>query len=140
VARCTHITDAGQPCRAAALEHDEFCLFHSPARADAVQEARRLGGLRRRRERTVSLACEFQGLRTVSDILLVLESTVNETLALDNSIARSRALAHLCEVARRCVEADLEERTRTLEATVRTYELPSTPAFDLPVEHCIQEA
>ena len=39
--------------------------MHSPEYAEEVAEARRLGGLRRRREVVVSGAYEFDGLETV---------------------------------------------------------------------------
>jgi hypothetical protein len=41
------------------------------------EEARRLGGLRRRKERTVAGAYEFQGLATVADIRRLLEMTAS---------------------------------------------------------------
>ena len=40
--------------------------MHSPEHAKEVQEARRLGGLRRKREVTLSGAYDFEGLGTVA--------------------------------------------------------------------------
>ena len=42
--------------------------MHSPENAEEVAEARRLGGLRRRREVAVSGAYEFDGLETVAGL------------------------------------------------------------------------
>ena len=57
----------------------------------AAQEARRVGGLRRRREGTVQAAYDFEGLATIPQIRRLLEVAVVDTLSLENSIARSRA-------------------------------------------------
>lgn len=136
MARCRLIKDNGEPCRAAALSGEEFCLFHSPDRAEEVEEARRLGGLRRRRERTVARVYDYQGLRSIDDILRVLESTVSDTLSLDNSVDRSRALAQLCEIGRRCLASDYEDKIRALEAALASRSLSQVdiPGLDLDVD------
>lgn len=139
MARCTHIKNSGERCRANALTDEKYCLMHSPSHAEDVKEARRLGGARRRREKTVALAYDFEGLRSIADILRVLESAVSDTLALDNSVQRSRALGQLCETARRCLDRDQEERIRLLEATVRGYQPSRVSSFDLGIDHDIPE-
>jgi hypothetical protein len=53
----------GAACQAPPLRDDDFCLMHSAEHAEQVAEARRLGGLRRRREHTVSGAYEFKEWR-----------------------------------------------------------------------------
>ena len=45
-----------------AYEGEDFCLFHSPDHEEEAAEARRLGGLRRRKEKTLAGAYEFRGL------------------------------------------------------------------------------
>lgn len=116
--RCNAITDGGQPCRAAPLRGEPFCFWHHPDHADEAAEARRLGGLRRRREVTLQGAYEFEGLETVPQIRRLLELAVLEALALDNSIARVRALGSLAQVALRALDVgELEERLSALEDT-----------------------
>ena len=132
--RCRHIKANGEPCRAAALAGQDFCLFHDPSRAEEVEEARRLGGLRRRRERTVCAIYDFQGLRSIADIVRVLESVVSDTLSLDNSVERSRALAQLSEIARRCVVYDQEERICALEAALRSRPSREEEIVDLDLD------
>ena len=93
--------------------------MHSPDHAEEVAEARRLGGLRRRREVAVSGAYEFEGLQTVDQIRRLVAVAVVDTLSLENSIARSRTLAYLAQTALRLLEVgELEERVATLEASV----------------------
>ena len=68
--------------------------MHSPEHAAEAAEARRLGGLRRRREVAVTGAYEFPGLQSVADIRRILEIAVLDTLGLENSrgyVVTSRA-------------------------------------------------
>jgi hypothetical protein len=93
--------------------------MHSPEHAQEVQEARRLGGLRRRREVAVSGAYDFEGLETVSGIRRLVEVAVMDTLGMENSMARSRTLAYLAQVALRTLEVgELEQRIAVLEQVV----------------------
>jgi uncharacterized small protein (DUF1192 family) len=93
--------------------------MHSPEHAKEVQEARRLGGLRRKREVTVSGAYDFEGLETVAGIRRLVEVAVLDTLGMENSLARSRTLGYLAQIALRTLEVgELEERIAILEQVV----------------------
>jgi hypothetical protein len=93
--------------------------MHSPEHAQEVQEARRLGGLRRKREATLSGVYDFEGLETVSGIRRLIEVAVLDTLGMENSMSRSRTLAYLAQVALRTLEVgDLEKRLAMLEQAV----------------------
>ncbi len=116
---CNGRNDRGEPCRAAPLRDSDFCLFHDPEHAAALQEARRLGGLRRRREGTVAAAYDFDGLATIPQIRRLVEVAAIDTLGQENSIARSRTLAYLAQVAAALVEkGELEERMAAVEAAL----------------------
>ena len=118
--RCGALNEHGQPCRQHPLRDGDFCFWHSPDHAEEAAAARRLGGLRRRRESTVQGAYEFDGLDSVPSIRRLVEIAVLAALGLDNSIARSRALGYLAQVALKTLEVgELEERLQTLEAAVR---------------------
>jgi len=118
--QCAFRSATGKPCRAAPLRDGEFCLMHSPERVKEVQEARRLGGLRRRRESTISSAYQFDSLNSVDGIRRIVEVAVLDTLSMENSIARSRTLAYLAQVALRTLEiGDLETRIADLEESTR---------------------
>jgi hypothetical protein len=93
--------------------------MHDPAHAEEMAEARRLGGLRRRREKTVSGAYEFDGLADVAQVQRLLEIACLDTLSLENSVARSRTLAYLAQVALKALEVgELGERIDALERLV----------------------
>jgi len=65
---CQATSEAGQPCRQPPLSEKQFCFWHEPSNAQEAAEARRLGGLRRRREQTVSGAYDLGGLASVAGI------------------------------------------------------------------------
>jgi len=116
---CKYRKDDGQPCGAPPLQDSDFCLFHSPDHAKEAAEARRLGGLRRRKEKTVAGAYDLEGLDDVPKIRRLLEIAVLDTLSLENSVARSRTLAYLAQVALKTLEVgEFEARLEALEATV----------------------
>lgn len=109
----------GRACRAAPLRDGAFCLMHDPEHAKETAEARRLGGLRRRREKTLAGAYDLAGLDNVAAIRRVLEIATFDTLGLDNSIARSRTLISAALAATRLLETgELESRLVALEATL----------------------
>jgi hypothetical protein len=92
---CQGFTAEGEPCPAPAGE-DGYCLFHSPSRTEAAQAARRLGGLSRRPQRS---SVESPGdLNNLDDLRCWLNSTLQDTWALDNSVRRSTALSSLLKI------------------------------------------
>jgi hypothetical protein len=110
---------AGGPCRAAPLIDADFCLWHDPEHADEVAEARRLGGMRRRRDRAVAGAFGINGLKTLEDLQRVLEVGVFDLLGLENSVGRSRALGGLVQVGAKLLETgEFEERLAQLESVM----------------------
>ena len=142
--QCTFRKPDGQLCQAGPMTNEEFCFWHSPGHAEEVAEARRLGGLRRRREVAVAGAYEFNGLETVADMRRLLDIAALDTLGLENSIARSRTLGYLVSVASRLLETgEMETRIEALEGAVHgTKSLPkavfdqelSDPEFSIEAE------
>ena len=114
------------------LFRGEYCLMHSPDHAEEVADARRLGGLRRRRELAVSGTYEFSGLESASDIRRILEIATLDTLGLENSIARSRTLAYLAMAAIKLLEvAEIEQRLIALQAAIHSESSLPEPVFGL---------
>jgi hypothetical protein len=101
------------------MRDEPFCFWHAPETAEDAAEARRLGGLHRRKKRTVSAIYGFGGLRTSEDQVAFLETLVIETMALENSVSRNRAAANMVATAGKLIEAgQLEERLAALEAAL----------------------
>ncbi len=123
---CKHRKEDGRSCGSPPLHDGEFCLWHDPEHADEVAEARRLGGQRRRRERVVSGAFDFEGLSSIVTIRRLVEVAVVDTLGLENSVARSRTLAYLAQVATKLLETgEFEERLEAIESVMEQRPKPA---------------
>src|SRR5437773_11534712 len=120
----------GRRCRSWPIRGEPYCLWHSPDREDEAAEARRLGGLRRRREKAVSGAFDFTGLDTIQSIRRLLEIAAIDALGLENSIARSRTLISAALAGAKLLETDeLQARIATLEAAIGVGRDPSADLF-----------
>ncbi len=129
---CTYLMPSGRPCRATPLRDEPFCFWHSPETAEEAAEARRLGGLHRRKRKTVGAIFGFRGLRTIEDNQALLETAAVETLAIENSISRNRALASFAAVGAKLIEVgDHEERLAALEAATRPAAEPADDGFEI---------
>lgn len=116
---CTFILPAGRPCKATPLRDVPFCFWHAPDREEDAAEARRLGGLRRRRERALSGAYDFEGLGSIGSIRRILEIATLDALGLENSIVRARVLISAALAAAKLLETgELEARIDLLEAAI----------------------
>ena len=125
---CAAVHADGRPCGAGPQLERDFCFVHDPERAAEVTEARRLGGLRRRREVTVATAYDLEGLDHTDGIRRVLDIAVTDSLSLDNGIDRNRTLIAAAATATRLLAVgDLEARLEALEAA-----LPRRAARRLP--------
>jgi len=116
---CKATNSKGEPCRATLLHESDYCVFHDPAHADVVQEARKLGGNRRRKEVTLAVAFDFEGLDSVPDIRRLVEIAAMDALGLENTLGRVRALAYLAQVAAGLLEkGEMAERLEAIEAAL----------------------
>ena len=116
---CQHHMPDGRRCRAPALRDGTLCFWHDLGNAEEAAEARRLGGLRRGRERTLAVAYDLAGLSSVEAIRRVLEIAIFDVLGLENSVARARVLIAATLAAARLLETgDLEARIEALEAAL----------------------
>lgn len=130
VATCAGERPDGRRCRSWPIRGEPYCLWHSPDREEEATEARRLGGLRRRREKAVSGAFDFDGLDSVQSIRRLVEIAAIDTLGLENSIVRSRTLISAAMAAAKLLETgELEARIATLEAAIGVGRDPAADAF-----------
>src|ERR1035437_3189641 len=116
---CTYQMPEGRACRATPLPDEPCCFWHSPDTAEELTEARRMGGLHRRKKRTVATIYGFGGLRSIEDSQALLETIAVETLGLENSIARNRALTAIVVTGAKLIElGDLASRIAAIETTL----------------------
>ena len=117
---CVFVMPDGRGCRAGPQRERPYCFAHDPERAAEAAEARRLGGLRRRKEGTLAIAYDLPGLDSVDGIRRLLEIVVTDGLGLENSIARLRALISTAVAATNLLKVgELEDRVAALEAAHR---------------------
>jgi hypothetical protein len=116
---CAYAKIDGEPCAMAPLRDRPYCFAHDPERAAEAAEARRLGGLRRRKEGTIAVAYDLPGLDTVAGIRRLLDIVVTDGIGLDNGIPRLRALISTAVAATNLLKVgEFEERLAALEAAL----------------------
>ena len=95
--------------------------------------SRRLGGLRRRREKTIEGAYDLpDGLRSADAIRRVVEAVTFDLLGMESTIARANALLRAVGVAARLLETgELERRIADLEAALAARQPDSSSPFDV---------
>jgi hypothetical protein len=99
------------------MRDEPNCFWHAPETAEEAAEARRLGGLHRRKKKTVAAIYGLGGLRTIEDLLALLETITIETLVLENSISRNKAVGAFIATAAKLLEnGEFAERLAALEA------------------------
>lgn len=127
---CVYAKVDGRPCRMAPLHDRPYCFSHDPERAAEAAEARRLGGLRRKKESTIAVAYDLPGLDTVVGIRRVLEIVVADSVGQEHGIARLRVLIAAAGAATNLLKVgELEDRLEALElaiAATRTQADPSS--------------
>jgi hypothetical protein len=78
-----------------------------------------MGGLHRRKKRTVATIYGVGGLRSIEDHQALLETVVIETMALENSLARNSAVTRMIATGAKLIElGDLASRIAAIEATL----------------------
>ena len=97
----------------------DFCFWHDPEHQAEAADARRLGGLRRKREGTLQGAYELRGIDGIEGIRRYLEIGLIDLLSLENSVARSRAIFSGVLAAAKLLEVgEQEERLQAIEAAL----------------------
>lgn len=114
---CKAITRAGQPCTAYAVANSNFCFAHDPGRSQARKAARQAGGRARHGRRLeTSGNSEPVQIRSITDVVMLLEKTINDALSLENSLQRARTVGYLAGVFIKAFEvSELERRIEILE-------------------------
>ena len=130
---CTATTADGRPCGSPALRGEPFCHMHHPDHAAEVAEARRVGGLRHRKEATLTAVYDLGDPGTIEGAVRLLHIAALDTLALENSVARNRTLVAVASTSVRVIEVtDLADRIAALESAVgldRARHEADEPAF-----------
>lgn len=78
--------------------------MHDPEFAAQAAEARRAGGVKRAREQSLKAIFDYYGVETIGDLKRVHDIATTELLALENSVARNRALLSSVDTGLKLIE------------------------------------
>lgn len=108
----------GRSCGAHAREGSNYCYFHEPSRASERQAARKLGGMRRGSHAGDASSIPAR-VRSIEDVLTLLDYIRDELAGLDNGIPRGRAFIALAGEYIHALEmGDIEQRLARLEEVI----------------------
>jgi hypothetical protein len=114
---CTHLMPDGRPCGGTRRIAVPLCFLHDADSSPEAAQARRLGGLHRRRERTLAVTYDVTGVSTPDELTRLVEIAALDALAAANSLARSRTLLAAVRTGLHVrAEAGIDARLRALEA------------------------
>ena len=117
--RCKAENRSGDPCGFQPMLESDLCWVHDPENEEAAQEARRLGGVRRKRESTLAGAFEFDGILAPGGLARYVEIMASDTLGLEFGYTRVRAMVAVAGIAEKVIHAkELEERIADLESVL----------------------
>lgn len=116
--RCQALTVQGGPCQSWASESG-YCFIHDPGQAGKRAAARKKGGQSHRAAHGGDISAVPRAVKSLGDILGILDYTLGELISLDNSIARGRALIALAHEYIESIRAtELENRVTELEKRI----------------------
>ncbi len=125
MAKCKARTSNGQPCQAQAINGGRFCFIHDPASGRARALARKRGGQRNRAPHAGNAESMTAQIRTLADVLTILDYALAEVLPLENSIQRGRLIVAIASAYVEAIQAgELEHRVAALEFALRQREDP----------------
>jgi hypothetical protein len=117
--KCKATTARGDACGSYARADSEYCFTHDPARTAERNAARKKGG----KNRAAAHSGPYSGpreIRSLADVLRVLDYALAETLLLANGIQRGRLLVAIAgEYTKALQVADLETRIIALEEAAK---------------------
>jgi hypothetical protein len=100
---------------------DGFCFVHSPNRAKERAEARKRGGQNRATPHVADAGTIPAEIKTVADVLKVLQYTLIELIAQPNGVIRARALIACALGFLKALEVgELEKRLEAVEAILKS--------------------
>lgn len=117
--KCKSENKSGERCRAFAGESG-FCFTHDAGKGKERALARRSGGLARKRPHFADESLLPSSVRSIGNVLIVLDYALQETIGLDNSIQRGRLLV---SIAHGYIEAlkvgEIETRLEAVEMALK---------------------
>jgi len=122
--KCKKILTSGARCNANARKDSKYCFTHDPASSGEAAAARKKGGQRIRVSHAGDTAKLPASVRTLEDVLSVLDYSLAEAMPLENSIQRGRLLVAICGAFVEAIKTgELEKRIQSLEFLLKSREV-----------------
>lgn len=115
---CKALNAEGQPCASWVQTDSDYCFVHDPERMGERFEARKRGGASNRAKHSprVNLGHIPKKVRTVEDLLELLDYCKDEMMMLSNGLNRNKALVQLASTYSAVIkDAGIEDRLGDLE-------------------------
>ena len=121
--RCKAKTKAGTPC-AAAAGPSGYCGLHDPAHGAARAMGRKRGGERHRTPHGATDPATLpQNVRTLDDVLAILDYALAEAMPLENSVQRGRLIVAITHAFIEAIKTgELEQRLLSIESALKLRE------------------
>ena len=117
--KCRGKTRKGKPCPNAAGQSG-YCFTHDPARGQERAEARKRGGFNRRAPHMGNAEALPKQVRTLGDVLAVLDYALVEAMPLENSVQRGRLIVTIAHAFMEAIKTgELESRLEAIEAALK---------------------
>jgi hypothetical protein len=134
LATCTFSKASGDQRRARPMRDNALCFCHDPEFATKAAEARRHGGLRRRREETLLGAYDVEGVESVAQIRRVIDIVIFDPLRA-GELRRPRTAPHRSGTGRDPASFLRASSRRYVSTALRVVNksCPSFQAWRIPV-------
>ncbi len=122
--KCKQITKSGTCCAANAVKDSKYCYMHDPATGADAAAARKRGGERHRVGHAGDDTKIPAHVRTLDDVLSVLDYALAECMPMENSIQRGRLLVAICGAFVEAIKVgELEKRLAAIESALKSREV-----------------
>jgi hypothetical protein len=123
--RCQFITKNGSRCHADPQTGKDWCFMHDPGKKQQQAEARKQGGEARSRQTEPAITLPpnlpVMPLEKFSDVLHLLEQTINHLFQGEMDVTAARAIGHLAGLLQRSLKANAQPMVTTLANTINRF-------------------
>ena len=116
--RCKAFNLRNEPCSAWVMKGKDYCWVHEPTNKEASDAARKLGGATNQAKHSsrVNPGHIPKKVRTIEDLLGLLDYAKDELLMLNNGLSRNKAIVQLASAyAQVLKEGELQDRLGDVE-------------------------
>ena len=116
--RCKAFNARNEPCAAWVMKDKDYCWVHEPSNKEAADAARKLGGSvnQVKHSSRVNPGQIPDKIRTVEDLLGLLDYAKDELLMLNNGLSRNKAIVQLAAAYTQVLkEGEVQDRIGDIE-------------------------